>query len=168
MNIGHRISTTRRKTIKLAHGVTAKVYAFMPSEAVQVLNSYIASDPVLQGYFGGKVNIFPIVAEPYGEVMTPYIRYTHMPVTYNPWYIRSDIVRYYVGDKSVKRIGQILDRLYELLVVDDSTIGPLPIESSPFSIRSIEFLGGTNPTGPDQENGVIERGHDFLIIYVKH
>lgn len=162
----HRISALKRKTISVTHGVEAITKTSDWSEAVYLVNEYVRADQVLKDIIGEDFNIFPLVAEGPTDTQKsyPYIRYSSLPVLGQIWHIHTDVIRYYVGDKDYKRLGKILTRMKDILVIDDST-NPFPIKGGRFKIHSIEFLGGTNPSGPDQEEGIIERGLNIAIIY---
>jgi hypothetical protein len=164
--VKHKVSALRQRTYSIAHGVDTKVAKDDFTEAVYIVNDYLRKDATLKALMGGEFQINPMVAEGPSptKASVPYIRYIVLPATGQIWTIRTDVVRYYVGDKSFKLLGKILNRLQELLIVDDSK-PPFPMKSDKFKIHSIEYLGGTNPTGPDQEEGVIERGLNIAIIY---
>lgn len=138
------------------------------SEAVYLLNDYIKSDSQMISLFMPKsLNIYPMIAdEPLdGEPSYPYIRYRTVPSQGTNFRIRMDFVTYYIGDKSYARSGKIMQRLWELCNMDDSIVNPLPMADTKFKISSSMFVSGGAPTGPTQENGVIERSITFAIVY---
>lgn len=143
------------------------------TEAVYLVNDYIKADTVLQDIFAPKtINIFPIVAdEPTSaENSFPYIRYVTVPIVFSStnWRVRKDVVQYIVGDTSFEKVGKIVERLYDLLNTDDNLdIAHLPLKDENYKIMSVMVTTGTNTAGPDQEEGVIERGLNVLIIYTK-
>lgn len=166
VSINHSIDALRKKVSSVSHSFDIKVAKDDFTEAVYILNDYLMSDAGLKQLMGGEFNIFPLVADGPSptKASTPYIRYSSLPALGPIWQVRTEVVRYYVGDKSYKNLGRIVERLEELLIVDDST-APFPLKNQKFKIQSIEFLGGTNPTGPDQEEGVMERGINIALIY---
>jgi hypothetical protein len=138
------------------------------SEAVYLLNDYIKADSVLQNLFMPKsLNIYPVIAdEPLdGEPSIPYIRYRTVPSQGSNFRIKMDFVTYYIGDKNYAKAGKIMQRLWEICNMDDSIKNPLPFVDEKFKISSCMFVSGNAPTGPTQENGVIERGITFAIVY---
>ena len=140
------------------------------SEAVYLLNDYLKNDDVLKSYFYPKqLNLYPMIAdEPLdGEPSYPYIRYRTVPSQGTFWKIRMDFVTYYVGDKSYAKSGKIMQRLWELCNIDDSLLNnPLPLKDEKFKIQSVMFVSGNAPIGPSQDNGIIERGITFAMVYV--
>lgn len=136
------------------------------SEAVYMVNRYLMQDNELKTLMGGEFVIEPLVALGTGDrPLVPYIRYASIPAMGPIWATRTDMVRYYVGHRTYAEAGKILERLQSLLIIDDSKEPLLPITDNRFRIQSIEFLGGINPSGPDQDEGVIERGISIALIY---
>lgn len=136
-------------------------------EAIYLLNDYIKQDATIQNLFSPlTVNIYPIIAdEPVdGTTSYPYIRYRTVPSQGTHYRVRMDFVTYYIGDKSYATTGKIMERMWEILNMDDAN-SPIPIKDDKFKIHSSMFVSGTAPTGPDQENGVIERGITFAVVY---
>jgi hypothetical protein len=165
MNISHRIGALAQKTDTASYTIESKIHQDDFTEAAYLVNDYLKGDSSLKILMGGDFNIFPEVADgPAGAPSYPYIRYSILPAIGQIWRIRTDVVRYYVGEKSFKTGGEILGRLQELLIIDDADL-PFPMKNGKFKIHSIEFLGGSNPSGPDQEEGIIERGLNIAIIY---
>lgn len=139
-------------------------------EAIYLLNDYIKADSGLKTLFAPKkVNTFPVIAdEPLkNEKSYPYIRYRVIPGQGSNFRINMDMVQYIVGDPSFAKAGKILQRLREILNMDNSpSAGLLPLKDDKFKIQSVMFVSGLAPTGPDQENGVMERGATFSVTYV--
>jgi hypothetical protein len=163
--VNNKVSALRKRTSTKSYSVEVKVNKPDFTEAVYILNDYLMSDAQLKNLMGGPFVIQPMVIDaPSGGPSTPYIRYVSLPAIGPIWRVRADIVRYYIGSKSYKESGKIQERLKELLIVDDS-LPPFPLKNDKFKIQSIDFLGGTAPTGPDQEEGVMERGVNVAIIY---
>lgn len=152
----------------IGHGLDVKMER-TKSEAVYLLNDYIKADPILKDIWAPrKVNIFPMIAdEPIGgQKSYPYIRYRTVPSQGSTFRIRVDFVTYYVGDNNYFRTGQVFERLWEICNMDDAPgMGPLPIKNRKFKIQSVMFVSGSAPNGPDQENGIIERGITFAVTY---
>lgn len=162
-----RVSSSLRKTNSISHSLAVILDKPLFNEAVYMLNEYIMSDSTMKQLMGGDFVIEPIVAFGSEEKpLVPYIRYTSIPAIGPIWTVRTDIVRYYVGHRTYAEAGKLLERLQELLIVDDSG-EILPFKSDKFRVQSIDFLGGINPSGPDQESGVIERGLSIALIYTR-
>lgn len=164
----NRVSAVKKKTQTLAVGLETRVVHNAYTEAVFLLNDYLKRDTTLKSIMGDGFNIFPNVAdEPIdGTNSFPYIRYIAIPGIGPFWRVRTDIIRYYVGDNSFVRAGRIMQRLIELINIEESD-SSLPLKSSKWKVQSLNFLGGTQPTIPDQDNGVMERGINVAIIYTQ-
>ncbi len=158
--LSHGVRTSKTKALTTSHNIGARISGFVPSEAVQVVNKYLMDDTDMKALMGGDFNIYPLVASE-----TPYIRYVWLPVNSGLLYLREDIVRYYVGHTDIKKLGEITEKIKELLIIDDSYPGTLPLSGGRFFIQSIQFLGGNPPSGPDQDNGVVEANINFALIY---
>jgi len=158
----------RQKTLTTSTSIETRLGTTDYTEAVYILNNYIKEDAKLQTLLGGVFNIYPVVAEePVGDTPSyPYIRYTTIPGVGPFWQVRTDIVRYMVGDTSYKRQGQILQRLIELTNIEESESPMATLKNDKYRIKSLLFLGGTNTTGPDQDNGLFERGINAEMIYL--
>lgn len=165
MKLAQKIDLLKLKSTTVSNSVSVLLKSSTVTEAVYIINEYIRSDPELRSILG-DFNIFPLVAEGPRDTdkSYPYIRYISVPVVAPLWQLQADFVRYYIGDKDYLRLAKITQRLRELLTIDDST-NPIPMKKGRFRIQSIDFLGGSNPTGPDQEEGMIERNLSITIIY---
>lgn len=139
------------------------------SEAVYLLNDYIKNDEALKTMFSPKqLNLYPMIAdEPLdGEPSFPYIRYRTVPSQGTFYKIRMDFVTYYIGDKNYAKAGKIMQRVWELCNMDDSVLNnQLPLRDDKFKVSSVMFVSGNAPNGPSQENGMIERGITFALVY---
>lgn len=166
--ITHRIQAGRQKTQTKSFQVTTRVEQETVAEAVYLLNDYIKADSTLQGLLGTDFNIYPLIAdEPSsGSASYPYLRYTVIPGLGPFWRVRTDIVRYMVGDVQFQRAGQVVQRLMEIINVEESHPS-LPLRSSKYKVQSLNVIGGVPPTTPDQENGVMERGLSVAMIYTE-
>jgi len=165
-----RVSAVRQKTQTKTYELEVRVKDSdtIYSEAVFLVNDYLKSDSTLKQIMGNGFNIFPNVAdEPIDGVKSfPYIRYMAVPGIGPIWRVRTDIIRYYVGDDNFMRAGKVMQRLIELFNIEESD-DPLPINNGKWKVQSLAFLGGTQPTLPDQDNGVMERGVNVAMIYTQ-
>lgn len=163
-----RVSVVKQKTSTRSYAIETRLIQNQYSEAVFLVNDYLKQDNTLQSFLGEDFNIFPNVAEEptNGNKSYPYIRYIIVPGIGPFWRVRTDIIRYYVGDNSFLRAGKILQRLIELINIEESD-SSLPLKTDIWKVQSLNFLGGTQPTPPDQDNGVVERGINVAIIYTQ-
>lgn len=142
----------------------------MTTEAVYVLNSYVANDPVLSQLFApNSPQPFPLLAEEPGLFASnsfPYIRYLAIPIIdgFN-FRIRRDTVQYIVGEKDFVKLGAILERLIAILNVEDGLVFPIKDTTGHFNIQSVELTIGTPINFPSQDEGVFERGLNLTLIY---
>lgn len=134
-----------------------------------MVNKKISQDPILQGVFGGDVNIFPGYAgEPLGGNKSyPYIRYLYVPIiARQSVHIRRDNVQYIVGHKDLTIVARMIERLMFILNSSDnlSDFAVQDMEGK-YKIMDIIVNGATPQVLPSQDEGVWEQGLNCTVLY---